>query len=41
MENLPGCKRKPKLSPRTAQKLYCKVNINPRVVLKDIAKFLV
>ena len=39
-ENLPGCGRKAKLSTRTAQKLCHKVNINPRVVLKDNAKSL-
>ena len=36
-ENLPGCGRKPKLSLRTA---YHKVDIKPRVVLKDIVKSL-
>ena len=35
-ENLSGHGRKPKLLPRTAQKLCCEVNIKPRVVLKDI-----
>ena len=35
-QNLPERERKIKLSPRTAQKLYRVVNINPRVDLKDI-----
>ena len=35
-----GVRRKDKLSPRTAQKLCCKVNIKPRVLLKDVAKSL-
>ena len=39
-ENLPGHGRKPKMSPRTARKLYRKVNIKPRVVLKDSTKYL-
>ena len=39
-KNLPGHGRKPTLSLRTAQNLCSKVNINQRVVLKDIAKCL-
>ena len=36
--NLPGHGRKPKLSPRVTWKLCCEVNINPRIILKDISK---
>ena len=39
-EYFPGHERKPKLSPRTAQKLCHEVNIDPIVVLKDVAKSL-
>ena len=39
-ENLPGHGRKPKLSLRTAWKLYHEVNIKQRVVLNDITKSL-
>ena len=39
-ENLPGHRRKLKLSARAAWKLCCEFNINQRVVLKDIAKSL-
>lgn len=37
---LPGRGRKPKMSPRTVRKLCRDVNINPRIVLKDVAKEL-
>ena len=39
-EDLAGCGRKPKLSPRTAQKVCHLVNIKLRIVLKDIIKSL-
>ena len=39
-QTLPGRGRKQKLSPRTARKLCREVNINPRLVLKDIAETL-
>ena len=39
-KNLPGHGKKPKSSLRTAWKLCHKVNINQKVVLKDIAKGL-
>ena len=39
-ENLPGWKRKAKLSLRTACKLCSEVNVKPRIILKDITKSL-
>lgn len=40
VESLPGRGRKPKLSPRTVRKLVRDVDINPRIVVKDIAQDL-